>query len=333
MSAEKILSAWKQKKFKPVYWLQGEEDYYIDIIVNYAEHQILSADEAGFNLTVFYGRDADWATVMNACKRYPMFSDKQVVLIKEAQHMKELDKLEPYFASPLASTILVVGYKGKTLDKRLKFSKTILSNAEVFTSEKVKDYKIHEWITEFIAAKGFSIKPKCVALLEEHVGNDLSRIANEVEKLSLNLQGKKSIEEDDIEEYIGISKEYNVFELQDAVVKKDLAKALRIIRYFESNPKAVAIQFALPTLYAFASKAYAAFGASDQSDAGLKPIFNNSQIAVQQGKIMMKNYGFAGVERIILLLQHYNLRSVGVGDSGTPGPTLMKEMVAKMMLA
>jgi DNA polymerase III subunit delta len=332
MSAEKILTGWEQKKYKPVYWLQGEEEYYIDMLVNFAEHKMLPESEAGFNLTVFYGKDADWAAVVNACKRYPMFAERQVVLIKEAQQMKDIEKLEPYISAPLSSTIFIVAYKGKTLDKRTKLNKTIQAAAEVFNSEKIKEYKIQEWIGELVKSKGYSIKPKCIALLEEHIGNDLSRIANEVDKLSLNLAGKKVIEEDDIEKYIGISKEYNVFELQDAIARKDLVKALKIIQYFESNPKAVPIQMALPALYAFISKVYGAFGLADNSDNALKPLFYYNVSALQQGKLMMKNYGFPGIERLILLLNHYNLRSIGVGDSGTSGPLLMKEMVAKMML-
>lgn len=332
MSAEKILSAWKQKKFKPVYWLHGEEDYYIDKLIDYAEHALLPESEAGFNLTVFYGRDADWAAVINACKRYPMFAERQVVLLKEAQHMKELDKLESYVDSPLESTIFIVAYKGKTLDKRMKLSKLLLTKAEIFVAEKIKDYKIHEWIGQLVSSKGYSISPKCIALLEEHIGNDLSRIANEIDKLSLNLEGKTVIAEDDIEKYIGISKEYNVFELQEALVRKDLFKALTIIQYFESNPKSVSIHMALPALYAFVSKAYTAFGMKDQSDNTLKPLFYFNVQSMQQGKLMMKNYGYDGVERMLLLLHHYNLRSIGVGDNGTSGGQLMKEMVAKMMI-
>jgi DNA polymerase-3 subunit delta len=331
MSAEKILAGWKQKKYKPVYWLQGEEEYYIDMLVNFAEHELLPASEASFNLTVFYGRDADWAAVMNACRRYPMFAEKQVVIIKEAQHMKETEKLESYIANPLDSTIFIVAYKGKNLDKRTKLHKAILSHAELFNSEKIKEYKVQEWIAELVKSKGYNIQPKCIALLEEHIGNDLSRIANEIDKLSLNLAGKKIIEEDDIEKYIGISKEYNVFELQDAIAKKDLFKALKIIQYFESNPKAVPIQMALPALYAFVSKAYAAFGMPDTSDNTLKPLFYFNVHALQQGKLMLKNYGYSGVERILLLLHHYNLKSVGVGDNGTSGAMLMKEMVAMMI--
>ncbi len=332
MSVEKILDSWKQKKYEPIYWLQGEEEYYIDILTHFAEHDMLPESEASFNLTVFYGKDADWAAVTNACKRYPMFAEKQVVLLKEAQHMKDLEKMEPYVANPLDSTIFIVAYKGKLLDKRTKLNKLLQTKAEVFISEKIKDYKIQEWIADMVKSKGFSISPKSTALLEEHIGNDLSRIANEVDKLSINLGNKKNIGEDDIEKYIGISKEYNAFELQDALAKKDMLKALKIIQYFDSNPKAAPIQLVLPTLYGFVSRVYSAYGMKDHSDASLKPLFYFNTSALQQAKLMMKNYGYHGVERILLLLHHYNLKSIGIGDNGSPGGTLMREMVAKMMI-
>ena len=221
MSAEKIIADFKKKNVKPLYWLEGEEDYYIDLVMDYAEKNILTTDEASFNLTIFYGKDAEWASVINACRRYPMFAERQVVLLKEAQHMKEIDKLEGYFENPLASTIFIVGYKGKGYDKRTKLYKIIKQHAEILVSEKLKDYKVGEWIKEFVTSKEFTISPKGVVLLEEHIGNDLNRIVNELEKLSLNLKGKKNISEDDIENYVGISKEYNVFELQAAIAKKD----------------------------------------------------------------------------------------------------------------
>ncbi|HMJ48608.1 MAG TPA: DNA polymerase III subunit delta [Ferruginibacter sp.] len=332
MSAEKILGSWKKKEFKPVYWLEGEEEYYIDQVMNYAEHDIIPESEAAFNLTIFYGKDAAWASVLNACQRYPMFAEKQVVLLKEAQQMKEIEKLESYISAPLASTIFVVAYKGKTLDKRTKLYKLLQSNAEVYNAIKIKDAKVQEWIAELCKSKGYTIQSKAIALLEEHIGNDLTRIANEVDKLSVNLKGKKVIDEDDIECYIGISKEYNVFELQAAIAKKDLAKAIKILNYFESNPKAAPIQMALPALYAHFSKVYAAFGMNDKSDAALKPLFYFNPVSLTQGKEVMKNYGYEGVEKLLLLLHHYNLKSVGVGDRGTAGASLMKEMVVKMMM-
>ncbi len=338
MSAEKIISEWQKKVFKNIYWLEGDEDYYIDMIVDYAEHEILNEAESGFNLTVFYGKDADWAAVVNACKRYPMFAERQVVLLKEAQQMKDIDKLESYVENPLSSTIFVVAHKTKTLDKRSKLHKLLKKSAEIFTSEKIKDYKLQEWIGEYVRSQGYKINAKAISLLDEHLGNDLNRIVNEIEKLSLNLKGKKGlpadkqeITEDDIERYIGISKEYNVFELQAAIAKKDLAKAIKIIQYFEGNPKAGSIQMVLPALYASFSKVYTVFGMSDRSEAALKPHFYFNGNAVKSALETINNYGYDGIERILLLLHHYNLKGVGVGDTGTSDASLMKEMVVKMV--
>ena len=331
MSVEKILNDWKKKAFRPVYWLEGEEDYYIDQVMNYAEHNILSEAEAGFNLTVFYGKDADWAAVVNACRRYPMFAERQVVILKEAQQMKDLERLEAYIENPLPSTVFIVGYKGKTLDKRTKLYKLLKQSAEIFNSEKVKEYKLAEWIVQFLHSKGYLISSKAVSLLEEHIGNDLNRIANEIEKLALNLKGKNDITEDDIERYIGISKEYNVFELQAAIAKKDLAKAIKIIGYFEGNPKAGPIQMVLPALYASFSKMYTVFGMADKTEAALRPHFYNNPLAVKNALETIQRYGYEGIERILLLLHHYNLKGVGVGDIGTSDASLMREMVVKMM--
>jgi DNA polymerase-3 subunit delta len=331
MSAEKIIGEWQKKIYKNIYWLEGEEDYYIDIVVDYAEHKILDEAEAGFNLTVFYGKDADWAAVVNACKRYPMFAERQVVILKEAQQMKDIDKLESYVENPLSSTIFVVAHKTKTLDKRGKLYKALKKSAEIFTSEKVKDYKLQEWIGTYVRSQGYTINAKAISLLDEHIGNDLNRIVNEIEKLALNLKGKKDITEDDIEKYIGISKEYNVFELQAAIAKKDLAKAIKIIQYFEGNPKAGPIQMVLPALYASFSKVYTVFGMQDRSEAALKPHFYFNGNAVKTALETINNYGYDGIERILLLLHHYNLKGVGVGDTGTSDASLMKEMVVKMV--
>lgn len=333
MSVEKIMGSWKKNSFKPVYWLEGEEEYYIDQVINYAEHHLLEPAQAEFNLTVFYGKDADWTAVINACRRYPMFADKQVVILKEAQHMKELDKLEGYIAAPLVSTIFVVAFKAKSVDKRTKLYKTLQANAEVLTTKKIGEGKMQEWIIELAKSKGYIILPKSASLLEQHTGNDLSRIANELDKLSVNLQNKKTIDDDDIEKFIGVSKEYNVFELQAAIAKKDLSKSIKIINYFEANPKAAAIQMVLPALYAYFSKIFAIYGMNDKSDATLKPLFYFNPVSLSQAKDAMKNYGYSGIEKLILLLHHYDLKSKGVGDSGTPGAMLMKEMVVKIMLA
>jgi DNA polymerase III subunit delta len=330
MSVQKIMTEWKKKTFKSVYWFEGEESYFIDLLTDYAEHHILSASEAEFNLTVFYGKDADWTAVINACRRYPMFAEKQVVLLKEAQQMKDIDRLEGYVQNPLPSTVFVVAYKEKKLDGRGSFSK-LLKKGGYLLSEKIKEYQLAEWAAEMIAQKGLSISQKGLMLIVDHIGNDLSRLQNEVEKLTINLKGRKNITEDDIEEFIGISKEFNVFELQDAVAKKDLSKAIRIIQYFSANPKAGPIQLILPTFYNYFSKVYAIAGMEDKSEQNIKSLFYNNSFAAKQALQTNAAYGFKGIEKTLLLLHTYNLRSVGVNDSGTEDADLLKELVIKMM--
>jgi DNA polymerase III subunit delta len=271
--------------------------------------------------------------VVNACMRYPMFAERQVVLLKEAQQMKDkdLEKLENYIEKPLASTVFVVSYKEKTLDKRKKLYKTITKNGEVFTSEKIRDYKLVEWVSDYIKSQELTMTSKAVALLAEHLGNDLSRIANEIEKVSVNLGSRKSITEDDIEKYVGVSKEYNAFELQDAVSKKDLVKAFRIIQYFEANPKAAPIQLILPSLYGYFSKLYAIFGMADKGEASIRPLFYNNSFAAKDALAAAKSYGYEGVEKTLLLLHDYNLKSVGINSGSATDASLLKEMVMKMM--
>lgn len=331
MSAEKIISEWKIKAFKPIYWLEGEEPYFIDKLINYAEHTILNESEAAFNLTVFYGRDADWTSVINACRRYPMFAERQVVLLKEAQHMKDIDKLETYIANPLPSTVFVVGMKDKKVDGRTNLSKLLKKNAEVFQSKKIFESQLPEWVREMIAAKGYQVTPQALQLLIDNIGNDLNRLENEVEKVGLNLGNTRTIDENAIEKYVGISKEFNAFELQAAIGKKDLAKAIRIIQYFSANPKAAPIQLILPAIYSHFSKVYSVFGINDKSENGVKGIFSNNFYAAKEGLAAAKTYGIQGIEKILLLLHEYNLRSIGINDSGTNDSDLLKEMVVKMV--
>jgi DNA polymerase-3 subunit delta len=331
MSAEKIISDWKKKLFKPVYWLEGEEDFFIDKVVHYAEHNILTEAEAGFNLTVFYGRDADWTQVINACKRYPMFAERQVVLLKEAQHMRDIDKLESYIANPLSSTIFVVSYKEKKVDGRTQLAKLLKSKAELFTTKKMYDNQLPEWTNELVKSKGYTISQKGVLLLVDHIGNDLSRIDNEIDKMLVNLGNRTSITEDDIEKYVGVSKEYNPFELQSAMAAKDLPKAMRIIQYFEANPKAAPIQLVLPTLYNLFSKTYMIFGQTSKDDKTIAANIGVNAWFVKDYLLVARNYGYNGVEKALLLLHHYNLRSVGVNDTGSSDASLLKEMVVKMV--
>jgi DNA polymerase-3 subunit delta len=331
MSVEKIISGWKKKDFKPVYWLEGDEDFFIDKAVKYAETQILSESEASFNLSIFYGKDASWADVVNACRRYPMFAERQVVLLKEAQQMKDIEKLEAYIENPLASTVFVVSYKEKKLDARKKFARLVKEKGVLVTTKKMYDRELPEWTQQLIQSKGLSITPKGLALLVDHIGNDLVRIENEIDKLSVNLGKRTGITEDDIEQYIGVSKDYNVFELQSALAAKDLSRSIQIIQYFEANPKAGPIQLILPSLYSFFSKVFMVFGAGTQDEKtiagsiGVNPYFLKDYL--QAARL----YTYPGVEKVLLLLHHYNLKSVGVGSANTGDASLLKEMVVKMM--
>ncbi|HET9057558.1 MAG TPA: DNA polymerase III subunit delta [Chitinophagaceae bacterium] len=331
MSVEKIISDWEKRSFRPVYWLEGEEDYFIDKVMNYAEHNILSESEVGFNLSVFYGKDANWADVINACMRYPMFAEKQVVLLKEAQQMRDVEKLESYIENPLYSTILVVSYKEKKVDGRTKFAKLLKEKGEFLSTKKMYDNQLPGWTNDFIQSKGFTIQPKALHLLVEHIGNDLSRIVNEIEKLLININKRKEITGDDIENYVGISKEYNVFELQQALVKKDLQRAVQIIQYFESNPKAAPIQQVLPVLYNFFSKVYTIYGLPSNDDKSIAASLGVSPFFVKDYKTASANYDFQATQKTLLLLHQYNLKSIGVGDSGTSDASLLKELVYKII--
>jgi len=331
MSVEKIISDFKQKKFKPFYWLEGEEPFFIDEVMHYAEHHILSEAEASFNLSVFYGRDAHWVDIMNTCRKYPMNADLQVVLLKEAQHMKDLEKLEPYFENPLKTTVFVVSYKDKKVDGRSKLSKTLKQKGELVTTKKIYDNQLPDWASNLIQQHGLTIQQKALFLLIDHIGNDLSRIKNEIEKMAVNLNGRKNITEEDIETYIGISKEFNVFELQDALGKKNTPKAIRILQYFESNPKAAPVPMMLPALYNFFSKVYMIFGIDNKDERSIATSIGVNPYYIKDYLQSSKNYGQQGIEKILLLLHQYNLRSVGVNNSNTSDAGLIKELVMKMI--
>jgi DNA polymerase III subunit delta len=330
MAVEKIIADWKRKEFKPVYWLEGDEEYFIDKAIDYAEHHILNEAEASFNLSVFYGRDTSWADVINACRRYPMFAERQVILLKEAQQMRDVEKLESYIENPLSSTVFIVAYKEKKVDGRSKLAKLLKQKAVLITTKKIYDNQLPEWTQELLRSKQLTISPKGLALLVDHIGNDLTRIENEIEKISINLGKRKMITEEDIEEFVGVSKDFNVFELQSALARKDLAKSIRIIQYFESNPKAAPIQLVLPSLYGFFSKVFMIFGAGTQDEKAIATAIGVNSFFVKDYLQAAKVYDYQGVERILLLLHQYNLKSIGINNAGTEDGSLLKEMVCKM---
>ncbi len=331
MSVDKIINDWKKKSFKPIYWFEGEEEFFIDKAIEYAEHHILSESEASFNLSVFYGKDANWPDIINACKRYPMFAERQVVLLKEAQQMRDVEKLESYIDNPLSSTIFVVSYKDKKLDARKKFAKLVKEKGVLVSTKKMYDKELPQWTQELLQSKGLTITPKGLALLVDHIGNDLTRIENEIDKLSVNLGKRTSITEDDIEKYIGVSKDFNVFELQAALAAKDLSRSIRIIQYFEANPKAAPIQLVLPSLYSFFSKVFMVFGADSQDERAIATAIGVNPFFMKDYMQAARLYTYPGVEKVLLLLHSYNLKSVGVGNIGTEDASLLKELIVKII--
>lgn len=336
MAVEKIIQQFKQGHFRPIYWLEGEESFFIDQVMDYAEKNILSEAESAFNLTIFYGRDAHWADVVNACRRYPVFAERQVVLLKEAQGLKDIeDKLAGYVENPLPSTIFIVGYKDKKVDGRKKFAKLLKDKGELITTKMLYDNQLPDWVAKMVQSRGFSIDPKAILLLVENIGNDLGRIWNEIGKVAINLGTRKNITLDDIEEFVGISKEYNALELQSALTQRNLTRSLQIIQYFESNPKALPIQMLLPSLYTFFSKAYLLFGVTTNNEFDIAKAlgYNGPSPYVKEIIQCAKSYRQKGVEQAIMLLHEYNLKSIGLynNSTSTSDAELLKEMVVKMV--
>ena len=331
MLANTIISEWKKSVYKPVYWLEGEEEYFIDKVMNYAESHILNEPETGFNLTVFYGKDADWAAVINSCRRYPMFAERQVVLLKEAQQMRDIEKLEAYIETPLDSTIFVVSYKEKKVDGRTRLAKLLKEKGVVLTTKKLYDNQLPEWTEELVQAKEHTISQKALMLLVDHIGNDLSRIENEIDKILINLSNRKTITEEDVEKYVGVSKDFNVFELQAALATKNLPKAIQIIQYFEANPKVAPIQLILPSLYSFFSKVFMIYGLNARDEKTAAASLNINSFFIKDYLKAASIYSYPEVERLILLLSEYNLKSIGINSFGNTDASLLKEMVVKMI--
>lgn len=332
MNPELIIQEWKKGIYHPVYWLEGEESYYIDQLIDYAEKHILNESEASFNLSIFYGRDTKLDDVVNACKRYPMFSERQVVILKEAQHMNEVEKLEVYIDHPLSSTVFIVGHKEKKIDGRSKLAKQLKSKTVLLTTKKLYDNELPDWTERMIHQKGLDIQSKALQMLVDHIGNDLQRLENEVDKLTVNLQNRKQITEDDIESFVGVSKEFNIFELQAALGRRDMNSTLKILNYFEANPKVAPIQLVLPTLYSFFSKLYMAASSSSRDEYSIAALLGLKGFFAKQYIQAIQLYSFVEIEKALILLHHYNLKSIGIGKADTSDASLMKELAAKIIL-
>jgi DNA polymerase-3 subunit delta len=339
MTADDILKDLKNRKYKPVYLLHGDEPYFIDQVSNYVEDQLLSEAERGFNQTVLYGKDTEVMTVLNAAKRYPMMAEYQVVLVKEAQDMKwgrddddkkTINPLLGYLENPLPSTILVFCYKYGKFDKRKKTYKAIEKNGVVFESSPLYDNKIPSWIESFAGSKGYKIDQQASAMMAEYLGNDLSKIANELEKLMLNISAGQTITMQHVQDNIGISKEYNVFELQSALSRKDPFKVNQIINYFEANPKANPIVLVLGNLNNFFSKVLLYHYAKDKSPQSLARELGVNPYFIKDYELAARSYNYGKSMQIISLLREYDLKSKGVDSNAGPGE-LMKELMFKIL--
>jgi DNA polymerase-3 subunit delta len=339
MTAADIINDLKKRKYKPLYLLHGEEPYFIDLVSNYVEHKLLPEAEKGFNQTVLYGKDTEIMTVLSAAKRYPMMAEHQVVLVKEAQEMKwgrededkkSINPLLNYLENPLPGTILVFCYKYGKFDKRKKTYKAIEKNGLVFESSPLYDSKIPAWIETYIAAKGYQINQQASAMLSEYLGNDLSKIANELDKLMLNVTAGQAITLQHIQDNIGISKEYNVFELQSALSKKDPFKVNQIINYFEANPKANPIVLVLGNLNNFFSKVLLYHYIKDKSQQNLARELGVSPYFVKDYELAARSYNYGKAMQIISLLREYDLKSKGV-ESNAGNGELMKELMFKIL--
>ena len=267
---EEIARDLKNRVYKPVYYLMGEESYYIDRISDYIAQTVLTEEEKEFNQTVLYGADTDVATIINAAKRYPMMSEYQVIIVKEAQNVKKMEELSFYLKNPLSSTILVICHKHGAMDRRKKLAAEIEKVGVLFESKKIKDTQLPGFISSYLKRKSVDIEPKASEMMAEFVGTDLSRMAGELEKLVLTLpQGATRITPEQIERNIGVSKDYNNYELRSALVTKDVLKANKIIKYFEENPKTNPIQSTLSVLFGFFSNLMLAYYAPDKTEQGI----------------------------------------------------------------
>jgi DNA polymerase-3 subunit delta len=331
MDHEDILKKLENKVYQPLYLLMGEEAYYIDLISETIEEKILDAAEKEFNLTVLYGKDVDVPTIISHAKRYPMMSNYQVVIIKEAQDVKKLEDLQPYVENMLKSTILVLCYKYGKVDKRKTFAKACEKHGVVFESPKIYDNQVAAWITQYLKKKNYTIQAKATALLAESLGTNISRIVNEIGKLTINVPQGTEITATHIEQNIGINKDYNVFELSKALEQKDRTRVNKIVLHFAQNEKEFPMPMITAILYTTFTKLLKYHFTADKSSNNMASVLGVKPFLVNDVVKGAANFSPARLVRIFSLLREYDLKSKGVdGSSGNSGD-LLKEMTFKML--
>ena len=326
---EAIARDLKNRIYKPVYYLMGEESYYIDKISEYIAQTVLTDEEKEFNLTVVYGSDTDVATIINAAKRYPMMAERQVVIVKEAQQLKNIEELVYYVQKPLHATILVLCHKNGTIDRRKKLAAEVEKVGVLFESKKLKETQLPGFITSYLKRKSVDIEPKASEMMAEFVGADLNRMAGELDKLVITLpQGVTRVSPEQIELNIGVSKDYNNYELRSALVAKDVLKANKIIKYFEENPKTNPIQMTLSVLFGFFSNLMLAYYAPEKTEQGIAAQLGlRSPWQAREYIMAMRQYSGVKVMQIIGEIRYCDARSKGVGNSSLSDGDLLRELI------
>lgn len=327
----KIVNDIKSGNIKPIYFLMGEEPYYIDKLSDYIEKNVLSDEEKGFNQTVLYGRDVSIEDVISTSKRYPMMADRQVVIVKEAQDLiKTIDKLESYAENPMLSTVLVMCYKYKTLDKRKKVTKYLAKSGVVYESKKLYENQVGDWIKRVLSGRNYAIEPKASAMLVEFLGTDLSKINNELEKLQIILPKGTIISANHIEENIGFSKDFNVFELRKAIGERNILKAYQIAQYFSDNPKDNPMVVTTTLVFGFFIQLLKYHGLKDRNPKNVATVLGVNPFFLKDYDLALKNYPMKKVSAIIATLRAIDVKSKGVGAHGISQHDLLKEMLVSI---
>ena len=331
MTYDQILSEIHKKQFAPVYFLTGDEPYFIDMISDTIENEALDEADRAFNQIVVYGRDVDVETIANHARSFPMMGDRMVVIVKEAQDVKNLENFEPYLDTIPDTTLLVFAYKYKKFDKRKALAKKIDKKGVWFESKALRDYNIPGWIQGYLKGEGYSITPKATQMLADYLGTDLHKIANEIKKLTITLPKNKSIDDADVERNIGISKDYNVFELQNAIGSRDVLKANRIVNYFGDNGKDNPLLVTAINLYSFFAKVMKLHCAQDKSQSNLATVLGVNPFFVKDYQLAARNYPPQICIRNISILREYDLKSKGYESGDVNEKDLYREMIFKLM--
>ena len=327
----KIVNDIKAGNIKPIYFLMGEEPYYIDKLSEYIEQNVLAEEEKGFNHTVLYGRDVSVDDIVSTAKRYPMMAERQVVIVKEAQDLsRTIDKIESYVENPMQTTVLVFCYKYKTLDKRKKVTKLLGQKGVVYESKKLYENQVGDWIKRVLAGKKYTIDPKANAMLVEFLGTDLSKINNELEKLQIILPQGTMITAEHIEENIGFSKDYNVFELRKAIGERNQLKAYKIAENFAHNPKEYPLVMTTGLVFGFFVQLLKYHGLKDKNPKNVASALGVNPYFLKEYDLAVKNYPMRKVSQIVGALRDIDVKSKGVGANALPQSDLLKEMLYKI---